>query len=224
MADDLRTTGTAGAELATPITPPSAQTVPAVETAQEKPAEPKYVTKEELDQIMAETLRRAKQSDRDRMKQIDEKLTTIKTRLESGGTQLTQQQVNVLREQIEEEVIPTSPAEQKVDAPASALPPEVQAQVDYIHAQLDATFADVGVTVLPSDPEWKAIKEVMDDPNGSLSKLIRIAAKQAEAKQERTASLKEGAAARVISGGPTQSGEGNLTESAHDAWQSVYKK
>ena len=223
MADDLRTTGTAGAELATPITPPSAQTVPAVETAQEKPAEPKYVTKEELDQIMAETLRRAKQSDRDRMKQIDEKLTNIKTRLESGGTQLTQQQVNVLREQIEEEVIPTSPAEQK-EAPASAIPPELQAQVDYVYAQIDATFADVGTTVLPSDPEWKAIKDVMDDPKGSLPKLIRIAAKQAEAKQERTASLKESAAARVVSGGPTQSGEVNHTESAHDAWQTVYKK
>lgn len=222
MADETKATGTTGTELATPIDPPSAQTVPAGETAQEKPAEPKYVTKEELDQIMAETLRRAKQSDRDRMRQIDEKLTTIKTRLESGGNQLTPQQVNVLREQIEEEVI--SPAEQKVEAPASALPPEVQAQVDYIHAQIDATFADVGTTVLPSDPEWKAIKEVMDDPNGSLPKLIRIAAKQAEAKQERTASLKEGAAARVISGGPTQSGEGNLTESAHDAWQTVYKK
>lgn len=222
MADETKATGTPGAELATPINPTSAQTTPIEGAAQEKPAEPKYVTIEELDQRMAETLRRVKQSDRDRMKQIDEKLTTIKTRLESGGNQLTQQQVNVLREQIEEEVI--SPAEQKVEAPASALPPEVQAQVDYIHAQLDATFADVGTTVLPSDPEWKAIKEVMDDPNGSLPKLIRISAKQAEAKQERTASLKEGAAARVISGGPTQSGEGNTTESAYDAWQTVYKK
>ena len=221
MADETRTTGTTGSELATPNTPTSAQTVPAVETAQEKPAEPQYVTREVLDQTIAETLRRVKQSDRDRMKQIDEKLTTIKTRLESGGTQLTQQQVNVLREQIEEEVI--SPAEQK-EAPASALPPEVQAQVDYVYAQIDATFADVGTTVLPSDPEWKAIKEVMDDPKGSLPKLIRIAAKQAEAKQERTASLKESAAARVVSGGPTQSGEVNLTESAHDAWQVVYKK
>ena len=222
MADETQTTETTGTELATPINPTSAQTTPIEGAAQEKPAEPKYVTIEELDQRMAETLRRVKQSDRDRMKQIDEKLTNIKTRLESGGNQLTPQQVNVLREQIEEEVI--SPAEQKVEAPASALPPEVQAQVDYIHAQLDATFADVGTTVLPSDPEWKAIKEVMDDPNGSLPKLIRIAAKQAEAKQERTASLKEGAAARVISGGPTQPGAGNLTESAHDAWQTVYKK
>lgn len=222
MADETQTTETTGTELATPINPTSAQTTPIEGAAQEKPAEPKYVTIEELDQRMAETLRRVKQSDRDRMKQIDEKLTNIKTRLESGGNQLTPQQVNVLREQIEEEVI--SPAEQKVEAPASALPPEVQAQVDYIHAQLDATFADVGTTVIPSDPEWKAIKEVMDDPKGSLPKLIRIAAKQAEAKQERTASLKEGAAARVISGGPTQSGEGNTTESAYDAWQTVYKK
>lgn len=222
MADETKATGTPGAELATPIDPPSAQTVPAGETAQEKPAEPKYVTIEELDQRMAETLRRVKQSDRDRMKQIDEKLTTIKTRLESDGNQLTPQQVNVLREQIEDEVI--SPAEQRVEAPASALPPEVQAQVDYFYAQLDATFADVGTTVLPSDPEWKDIKQAMDDPNGSLARVIRIAAKQAEAKQERTASLKESAAARVVSGGPTQSGEANLTESAHDAWQSVYKK
>ena len=199
MADETRTTGTTGSELATPNTPTSAQTVPAVETAQEKPAEPQYVTREVLDQTIAETLRRAKQSDRDRIKQIDDKLNTIKTRLESGGAQLTPQQVNVLREQIEEE-----DSVEQVAAQASAVTPEMQAQVDFIYDQLDETFADVGTTVTTNDPEWAAIKEALDDPKGSLAKMIRIAAKQAEAKAVRVASQQAAAPARAVSAGGQQ--------------------
>ena len=220
MADTPQAAGTPAVELATPLTPTSAQTTPDQGAAQETPATPAYVTKQELDQIMAETLRRVKQSDRDRMKQIDEKLTTIKSRLESGGSQLTPQQVNVLREQIETEIEPAAQEE----APASALTPDVQAQVDYVYAQLDATFADVGTKVLPSDPEYKSIKDTLDDPNGSLPKLIRIAAKAAEAKAERIASQQEGAAARVVSGGATQSSGTAAAKSANDYWKTAYKK
>jgi hypothetical protein len=161
------------------------------------------VTKEELEQIMAETLRRAKQSDKDRAKQIDEKLNAITTRLQSGGNQLTPQQVNVLREQIEEEVH----VEPKAEAQASAVPPEVQAQTDFVYAQMDATFADVGTVVTPNDPEWTEINAVLNDPNGSLAKLIRVSARQAEAKAVRETAQKTQAAARVV--GNTGGGTSN---------------
>ncbi len=199
MADITQVAGTAAAELATPLDPTSVQGATEQVEAQEKPASPTYVTKEELDQIMAETLRRAKQSDKDRMKQIDDKLNTIKTRLESGGTQLTPQQVNVLREQIEEEG-----DVKQVAAQASAMTPEVQAQVDFIYDQLDETFADVGTTVTINDPEWAAIKAALDDPKGSLAKMIRVAAKQAEAKAARVASQQAAAPARAVSAGGQQ--------------------
>lgn len=210
MSDNTQVTGTTDAELAAPIDPTSAQETPAQGEAQETPVSQTYVTKVELDQILAETLRRAKQSDKDRMKQIDEKLNSIKTRLEAGGTQLTPQQVNALREQIEEEG-----GEGQVTAQASAMTPEMKAQAEFVYAQLEATFADVGVTVTPNDPEYREIKAVLDDPNGSLAKLIRVAARQAEAKVERVASLKQGASARAVSAGGMQ-GASTRTLSAEE--------
>jgi hypothetical protein len=219
MADDTQVTGTTAAGLATPPAPTLAQTTSPTEAAQETPETPVYVTKEELDQLMAETLRRAKQSDRDRMKQIDEKLTTIKTRLEAGGNQLTPSQVSVLRDQIEEEADTATPAK----APASAMTPEMQAQADFVYAQIDAAFEDVGTAVTPNDPEWKQIKDVLDDPKGSLAKAIRAASKAAEIKAERLASQKDNAAARVGSGGPQTTGVTAAT-SANEYWKGAYKK
>ncbi|CAK0744694.1 hypothetical protein CCP3SC15_1310005 [Gammaproteobacteria bacterium] len=221
MAETTQVTGTAGAVVAPPIDPTLAQTIPTTEAAPETPVQPTYVTKEELDQIMAETLRRAKQSDRDRMKQIDEKLSAIKTRMEAGGAQLTASQVDVLRDQVEQSLEPT-PVGQSL-APASALTPEMQAQVDYVYSQIDATFADVGTAVTPNDPEWKAIKEALDDPKGSLPKAIRAASKAAEAKAVRLAEQASGAAARVSSGGP-QSPVTTSASSSHDLWSNAYKK
>ncbi|MBI5942877.1 MAG: hypothetical protein HY864_00795 [Chloroflexi bacterium] len=197
MADNTQITGTTGAELAASPDQTSAQQG----EAQETPVSPSYVTKEELDQILAENFRRTKQSERDRMKQIDDKLSAIKTRLEAGGTQLTPQQVNALREQIEEE----GGSEGQAAAQASATTPEMQAQAEFVYAQLEATFADVGTKVTPNDPEYREIQAVLDDPKGSLPKLIRVAARQAEAKAERITSLKQGAAARAVSAGGMQS-------------------
>lgn len=221
MADDTQVTGTTAAGLATPPEPTLAQTPSTTEAAQETPETPVYVTKQELDQMMAETLRRAKQSDRDRMKQIDTKLSDIKTRLEAGGTQLTPSQVDVLREQIEQEVeSPTGQAQ----APASAMTPEMQAQADYVYSQMDETFADVGTAVTVSDPEWKEIKAALDDPKGSLPKLIRVTAKQAEAKALRIASQKEGAAARVSNGGGSLPISSVIATSSQDYWKNAHKK
>lgn len=204
MADETtQVTGTTALGLAIPAEPTLAQTTSQQEAAPETPVQPAYVTREELEQTMAETLRRVKQSDKDRMKQIDTKLDAITTRLQSSGAQLTPQQVNVLREQITEEVEGTSA--QDTRSPASNLTPEMQRQADYVSDQLDLVFADVGATVDRNDPEWKEVKAVLDDPKGNLAKLIRIAGKQAEAKIARLAAQKENAAARAISAGGAQS-------------------
>jgi hypothetical protein len=220
MADDTQVTGITAAGLATPPEPTLAQTPSTTEAAPETPETPVYVTKEELDQLMAETLRRAKQSDRDRMKQIDEKLTTIKARLEAGGDQLTPSQVNVLREQIEEEGNVT-----QAQAPASALTPEMQAQADFVFMQIDETFADMGIQVTVNDPEWKGIKDALDDPKGSLAKAIRAATKAADAKAARVASQKDNAAARTVSGGgsQTQTAGTFVATSSQDYWKNAHK-
>jgi hypothetical protein len=220
MADDTLLTGTTAAGLATPPAPTSALTTSTTEAAQDTPASPVYVTEEALEQKAAEIIRRMKQSDKDRMKQIDTKLSDIKSRLEAGGDQLTPSQVNVLREQIENE------GEVQAQAPASALTPEMQAQADYVYGQLDETFADIGTHVTVNDPEWKGIKDALDDPKGSLAKALRAATKAAEAKAARVASQKDNAAARTVSGGgsQTQTAGTLVVTSSQDYWKNAHKK
>jgi len=206
MTDDQLDTGTTDAGLAALQDQTLTQDASS-EAAPETPVEtPTYVTKEELDRRDAELIRRVKQSGRDSMKQIANELTTIKDRLAATGVQLTPQQETALRNKI------TSDFEAKDDdEPASSITPEMKSQADFVYAQIDATFADVGTTVLPTDPEFKAIKDVLNDPNGSLPKLIRVTAKAAETKAVRVASHKQSAAARVGSGGEAQTNSNNIS-------------
>ena len=193
--------GTTDAGQATPIDPALAQTnTPAVD-APETPAQPAYVTKEELERTTAEIIRRVQQSSKDRAKQITNELSAIKSRLEVTGVQLSAQQEDALRNKISDEL--ENPAEQ-AGAQASALPPEVQAQVNWMYSQIDETFADIGTKVTPNDPEWKAVQTAIDDPKGSFSKVILAAGKAANAKAERVNDQKTNAPARVVSGGGAQ--------------------
>ena len=208
MADDQLDTGTTDAELATQQDQSLAQEASTPEAAAESPVEtPTYVTKEELDRRDAELIRRVKQSGRDSMKKISDELTTIKDRLLATGVQLTPQQETALREKITSDFEAT----EQDDAPASTLSPEMKTQADFIYAQLDATFATVGMNVLATDPEFKAIKAVLDDPNGSLPKLIIVAGKQAEVKAARVALQKKNAAARVLGGGESQTNSNSIS-------------
>ena len=169
------------------------------QVAETTPAEsqsPKFVTQEELERFGAELLRREKQSSKDRMKAVDEKLNAIKTRLETGGGQLSQQQVNALRAQVEEDL---DGGLEK--APASAITPEMQAQIDYADQVMHESFADAGMTVTANDPEWDDIQKVLDDPKGSYGKLARVSEKAAMRKAERVKTQATSAAARVPSGG-----------------------
>lgn len=208
MADDQLDTGTTDAELATQQDQSLAQEASTPEAAAESPVEtPTYVTKEELDRREAELIRRLNQSGKDRAKQINAQLTTIKDHLTAIGSQLSPQQESVLRAKIEADLEPKD----EESAPASAVTPEMKSQADFVYAQIDATFADVGMTVLPTDPEFKAIKEVLDDPNGSLPRLIRVTGKQAEAKVARVALQKKNAAARVLGGGESQTNSNSIS-------------
>jgi hypothetical protein len=213
QAVDTTATGTATPEQA------SAEQV-AEATPQESQATA-YVTKEDLDRFGAELLRREKQSSRDRMKAVEDKLTAIKTRLESGGGQLSQQQVAALRAQVEEDL----DGGRREDAPASAITPEMQAQADYVFDQIDATFDEVGTQVTANDPEWKIVQDVLDNPKGSLAKALLAANKAAMQKAERVSKQKGSAAARVPSGGAGQQNlSGVSANNAHDYWGRAYKK
>jgi hypothetical protein len=195
-------------------------TTPEGEAPEKQPEQPQYVTKEEMDQIMAETIRRVKQSDRDRAKQIDGKLTEIKGMLEKAGTPVTPEQEAALRNQITDQI---DVVEQEPQ-PAGQI--AAQPADDPLGAFLAEVFDEAGATVTPNDPEWKEVQEALDanwnNPKG-LPKVTIAAAKAAEAKAERTAAMHETAPARVGGGGKQIAGD-TVTGSGREMLSQAFSK
>ena len=219
---DTTTPIVTGTVLAEPTAQTSAQNV-SPETAQENQAEaePKYVTQADLERRDAELIRRLKQSDRDRTKQIEAQLGDIKAYMETNGAQLNPQQEQAMRSRIETQI--DGPVEEPQAAQAS-VPPEFAAQVQFLSAQMDEVFTDVGMKVTPNDVEWKVIQAALDDPKGSLAKTLRVTGKAAEAKASRMAVQQGNASARVISAGQNQSSGAVNAQSAKDLWSQAYKR
>lgn len=203
---------------AEPLEPTSTQPG---ETPESQPAQPAYVTKEELDQRDAELLRRLKQSDRDRAKQIDARLTEITGMLKQSGVQVNEAQAAAIRNQITDQI--DGAGEPQPAGASAALPPEVQLQVDFVYQQIDAAFQEAGTPVTPNDPEWSTVKAALDDPRGSLAKTIVAAHNAAATKKARVTSLQGSAPARVGGGGTPPTGQVPAT-SVSQAWEQAYKK
>lgn len=205
-------------------TSPGQEQTPALVTtpqgeAQEKQQAPQYVTKEELGQITEEILRRAKQSDRDRAKQINDELLEIKTLVTKTGVQITPEQEAKLREELTDKIDAELPTQGQSAAPTASQP----APVDKFLADV---FAEAGTQVTPNDPEWKDLQAVLDktwnDPQG-LPKVLVAATKAATAKAARTAAMQETAAARVGGGGSQITGNVSATTGLQMLEQ-AYKK
>ena len=193
------------------IVPPPSQ-----ETA-ETPTPPTYVTKEELEKAVAETLRREKQSNKDLMSRIDGKLNDIKSKLEAGGAQLTPQQVTVLRSELEQ-----SEEQQEQVTAAPETPAALQEEPnDPVVAEIMDIFKAEGVSIEPSDPEFTPLDAILKDPNGNMHLLRKELFKQIEAKKLRVATNTEQAGARVID---TQQPSGEATVSnARGYWNRAHE-
>lgn len=219
MTDQVQPAGTAPE----PITheQPSAPVTTQQGEAQEKqPAQPQYVTREELDQITENVVRRVKQSDRDRSRRVEEELAGIKALLTKAGTPITPEAEAKIRNQIVDQMDgETEPQPGQSAAPGQAAGPS---PVDQFLTQV---FAKAGATVTPNDPEWKEIQKSLDDnwnnPNG-LPDVLLTANAAAQAKKARTAAMQETAAARVGGGGTTPTGAAPAS-SAAEMWQQAYK-
>lgn len=207
----------------TPAQPSQPETPqPGQEAENQQAQQPQYVTKEELDQIMAETVRRVKQSDRDRGKRIEDELGKIKTLLTNAGTQVTPDVEASIRNQITDQI---DGEEEPQPQGQSAVPQQsAPTPVDQFLAQV---FTKAGTTVNPNDPEWKDIQKSLDDnwnnPNG-LTDVLLTAHAAAQAKKTRTAAMQETAAARVGGGGSQPSGNVPATSSGRDMLESAFKQ
>lgn len=145
----------------------------------------------------------------------------------------TQSVLNLSDEQVEQAtnkiVMSDLTTRQQEQASTPQPTQQTQAQTEPIHpavAALLEIFEAEGEQVLETDPEWKEhIQKVWTDPNGTLPALRKATYKAIEAIRTRKAANSQQAPARVISGGQSnQSGDGNLSSNAHDAWQEAYKK
>ena len=203
--------------------PPSAPvTTPQGEAQEQQPAQPQYVTKEDMARFADEILSRAKQSDRDRSKAITSQLEEIKGMLAKAGTTLAPDQEAKLRDQIADQI---DVVEQPQAGQSAVPPPATPSPVDKFLADV---FAEAGATVTPNDPEWKDLQAVMDktwnDPQG-LPKVLVAATKAANIKAARTAAMQETAAARVGGGGSQQSTGSALDDATGlDLLKEAYKK
>jgi len=156
-----------------------------------------YVTREELEERDAELLRRIKQSSRSRAEAIEKRFGEIKDLMVSREAPLSPVQESALRAKIEEQI----------DGPA---PEEQNAPNDTIAQQLNeyvgAVFTEVGTAVTPNDPEFKELRDKIDEawtiqgPRGLV--VVQMAAQKAATdKAKRVALQKKNAPARVVSGG-----------------------
>ena len=110
-----------------------------------------------------------------------------------------------------------SPAPQtQTNQPAQEIDPVIQETLDVFKAE--------GVTIETTDPEYEPLDAILRDPNGNIHQYRKALFAQIEVKRMRLANAQATAPARVLSGGQQTIGEANLSGSAHDEWQNVYKK
>lgn len=196
---------------------------------QEEPQTEKPLTAEEYRKIAREEAIRAAQSQMAKGEnRINQRIQERFAALESNKSvlKLTDEQVVLAQEQIINEeqraAFAPRPSGQQASGPqGQALSDGLTQQVEFVYGQIDATFKDVGVDVTANDVEYKTIETALNDPNGSLAKTIRAAAKAAEAKTVRLEAQKKNAAARVLGGGSGTSSD-NAISSITDS-KTLYK-
>jgi hypothetical protein len=197
-------------------------TTPQGEAQEQQPAQPQYVTKEDMARFADEILSRAKQSDRDRSKAITTQLDEIKGMLAKAGTTLAPDQEAKLRDQIADQI---DVVEQPQAGQSAAQPQATPSPVDKFLANV---FAREGAVVTVNHPEWKLIQDAIDknwnNPEG-MADVLAVTIDAARALKARTAAMQETAAARVGGGGSQQT-TGSALDNATglDLLKEAYKK
>jgi len=170
-------------------------------TTQTEPQKETPLTAEDYRRIAHEEAMRVAQSQVAKgenriQKLIQEKFTALEqTR---GTLGLSEEQVNQAKQKIVTEAY-SAPEE-----PVNTVSPDVDQAIQFMNAEIQNVFAELGTTVSPSDPEFRDLQAKVDsawnDPKG-LAKILLAASKAATAKAGRLAKQTETASARVIGGG-----------------------
>lgn len=155
-------------------------------------------------------------------KQIQEKFAALEAT--KKVLNLTDEQVKRAKQDIVTEAYAAEPQGESVTTDGPGANPEVDQAIQYLNAQIDGVFADVGEKITPADPEMKELQAVIDaawnDPNG-LVKIIRTADRLANAKKVRLQKQAETAPARIVGGGGITGGNA-VTGSGREMLSSVF--
>lgn len=171
-------------------------------TEQEAQEQPAYVTEERMQQVVSKAvesgLRRAKQSAADRDRAIQQELEAVKSRLGAAELELSPEQEEALRENIGQSY---DEQFEQAQAQPEAQPTGGQPEQDHpVYAFTQEVFEQEGVEITPEMPEYKAVEEALNDPNGSMAKYSKVLYEQVNAAKDRIEKQQETASARTASG------------------------
>lgn len=136
---------------------PVSEPTPKTEKPQEEPQqEVKYITEEQLNQVIAQTKRDLKQADKQRAKQIKQEVDTLKQRIITAGIQVTPDQEQKLYNQVVDSLDEGEGDTDVQDAISpDDIPPEVMPALEWMNRQ--------NLQITADDPEFKKFLEPVFD-------------------------------------------------------------
>ena len=154
---------------------------------------------------------------------IKEQLGALKLNQQALG--LSDDQVAQARQKIVADAFAAEDAE--THASSTAPEPDIDHGIRYLNDRIDEVFEVVGTSIEKGDPEFPKLQKVIDeswnDPKG-LTKIELAAQKFATEKAARIASSRDGASARVMSGGDAATSGEAPAASGMDYLKRAYKK
>lgn len=205
--------------------PASASTENASTTEQAN--QPQPLTTEQMEavqKIVAEQATRIAQSMVDKA----ENRISKKAQEQIEALKVTQQALGLSDEQVEQAANKIVLEDLKtVRGQASQQASTQQTATEQIHpviAQTLKAFEIEGVTIEPTDPEYKPLDAILKDVNANEYVYFKELKTQIEAKRQRTAANQQAAPARVVSGGQSQTTDAPPQATARGYLERAHKK
>ena len=189
--------------------------------------EQKGLSAEEYRAIAREEATRAAQSLVDKAearisRKAQEQIAAIDLTRQTLG--LTDEQVHQAKQQVIYNDLTTPRQQEQASTPQPARQVQAQTEIDPVIAETLEVFKTEGVTIETSDPEYKALDTILNDPNGNIHQYRKELFKQIDAKRQRVAANSQNAQARVVSGGQAQTNDGAPNASAREYLQRAHRK
>ncbi len=196
-------------------------------TTEPNAQEQKGLSTEEYRAIAREEAVRAAQSLVDKAearisKKAQEQIAAIDLSRQSLG--LSDEQVEQAKQKVIYQDLTTPRQQEQASTPQATQRTEAPTEIDPVIAETLEIYAAEGIAIETSDPEYKALDAILNDPNGNIHKYRKEVFKQIDIKRQRVAANSQNAQARVVSGGQAQTNDEAPTASAREYLQRAHRK